>query len=315
MSNDDRPTILIADDERLNRNMLAELLQNDYRILLARDGADTLERARQDADRIALILLDVSMPGVSGYEVLAALRSQEQTAGISVIFITGQNSEADEEFGLRLGAADYIHKPIRPAILIARVRNLVNLALQKRELERVAQRDGLTGIANRRHFDEALDRACRHAARSFTTIGLALIDIDHFKLYNDRYGHVVGDQALRQVAQLLARHARRPYDVAARYGGEEFALLAPEGHGITELAEQFRRSVVDLRIPHAASTTAPVLTVSIGAAMIAGTSHDDFRLTLLEQADRLLYEAKLRGRNQLAHSAFALAGERGKQGV
>ncbi len=301
MSADERPTVLVADDERLNRTLLAELLQKDYRVLLARDGADTLERARQDADRIALILLDVSMPGMNGYAVLTALRADERTAGIAVIFITGQSLEADEEFGLRLGAADYIHKPIRPAILLARVRNLVNLALQKRELERVAQHDGLTGIANRRHFDDSLDRACRRAARTGEPVGLALVDIDHFKLYNDRYGHVAGDEALRQVAQLLARHARRPYDVAARFGGEEFALLTPMADGIFELAERFRRSVIDLRIPHAASPTTEFLSVSVGTALISGASYADFRLRLIEQADRLLYMAKAQGRNQMAH--------------
>lgn len=301
MSADERPTVLVADDERLNRTLLAELLQKDYRVLLARDGADTLERARQDADRIALILLDVSMPGMNGYAVLTALRADERTAGIAVIFITGQSLEADEEFGLHLGAADYIHKPIRPAILLARVRNLVNLALQKRELERVAQHDGLTGIANRRHFDDSLDRACRRAARTGEPVGLALIDIDHFKLYNDRYGHVAGDEALRQVAQLLARHARRPYDVAARFGGEEFALLTPMADGIFELAERFRRSVIDLRIPHAASPTTEFLSVSVGTALISGASYADFRLRLIEQADRLLYMAKAQGRNQMAH--------------
>ncbi|WP_421988592.1 GGDEF domain-containing response regulator [Roseococcus sp.] len=301
MTADDRPTILIADDERLNRTLLAELLQKDYRILLARDGVDALERARADAERIALILLDVSMPGESGYDVLRALRGDERTAGISVIFITGQSSEADEEFGLRLGAVDYIHKPIRPAILLARVGNLVKLAMQKRDLELVAQRDGLTGIANRRHFDEAIDRACRHAARTGEPVGLALFDIDHFKLYNDRYGHVAGDEALRQVAQLLARHARRPYDIAARIGGEEFALLSPMGDGIVELTDRFCEAVVGLRIPHEASLTTAFLTVSGGTALVAGAGYADFRLRLVEQADRLLYEAKSRGRNQAVH--------------
>jgi diguanylate cyclase (GGDEF)-like protein len=300
---DERPTILVADDERINRTVLAELLGGDYRVLLAGNGDDVLFSARQQAEVLALILLDVSMPGMDGYEVLSALRADERTAGIAVVFITGQNEEADEELGLRLGAADYIHKPIRPAIVAARVRNLVKLALQKRELRQLAQQDGLTGIANRRHFDEALDRACRNATRSGEPIGLALIDIDHFKKFNDHYGHIAGDDVLRTVARLLGQHARRPYDLAARYGGEEFALLAPHGDGIIELVQRFRQALSDLDIVHDGSPASRQrVTVSCGAVVMSKLAYPEGRLLLVGKADELLYQAKQRGRDQVVSS-------------
>lgn len=297
----ERPTILVVDDERLNRTAMAELLSPHYRVLLARDGVDGLERARQEADQIALILLDVTMPGMNGYEVLSTLRSNEATAEIAVIFITGQNDETDEERGLSLGAADYIHKPIRPAIVKARVRNLVNLALQSRALRQLVRSDGLTGISNRRHFDEALVRACLRARRTGEPVGVALIDIDHFKLFNDHYGHVAGDEALRTVAQLLAQHARRPYDVAARFGGEEFALLVPQGASIRELTERFRQNVLTLNISHDRSPTTSILSVSCGALLASSAQLLSDQGALLRKADELLYDAKFHGRNRVVY--------------
>lgn len=238
------------------------------------------------------------MPGMDGYEVLRRLRSEPQTANIAVIFITALTDERDEERGLSLGAADYVFKPISPAIVKARVRNHLKLVAQRNELERLSERDGLTGIANRRYFDKAFDLACRHAVRSGDPLSLAMVDVDHFKEYNDHYGHGAGDEALQQVAQTLARVAGRPYDVAARYGGEEFVLLLP---GLTELEpllEKLRRAVLDLNLPHARSRTAEVVTVSSGG-VVAFVSQTDKPAALLGWADKLLYRAKQQGRNRV----------------
>lgn len=294
---DDRPTILVVDDERLNRNALAEMLGVEYRVLLAKDGPGALAHAQREAAQLLLILLDVSMPGMSGYDVLGALRADERTAGIAVIFITGQSDDAAEEYGLNLGAADYVSKPIRPAIVRVRVRNQIHLALQKRALERLAQIDGLTGLANRRHFDAQFDRAWRRCERAGIPLGLALVDIDHFKQYNDRYGHLQGDEALRTVAQTLQAHARRPDDLAARIGGEEFTLLMPGDELLVQRIEDFRQAVVAQAIPHADSSTGPTLTVSCGLVV----AHQLDRITptdLLQKADTLLYTAKFQGRNR-----------------
>lgn len=252
------PTVLIVDDERLNRSMLAELLSPHYRVLLAKDGPGALVIAQREAHRLQLILLDLAMPGMNGYEVLGALRAQERTAHIAVIFITGQSNAQAEEYGLRLGAADYVSKPIRPAVVEVRVRNQIRLALQRQALERLAMVDGLTGLANRRHFDDMLERSHRRSLRTGESVGLALIDIDHFKQYNDCYGHVQGDEALKAVAATLQRHARRPYDLAARFGGEEFALILPGESDAQVMAENFRQEVLRLSIAHAASPTPPL---------------------------------------------------------
>lgn len=297
MSAENLPTILIVDDERINRVVLAELLKNECRVLLAKDGPSALARVAEEPD-ICLILLDVSMPGMDGYEVLQHLRADPRTADIGVIFITGYTEEQNEERGLLLGAADYVSKPIRAAIVRARVRNHLKLAMQRRELERLSQQDGLTGIANRRHFDFALDQACRRGMRTDEPLCLAMIDVDHFKLYNDCYGHGAGDDALRKVAQVLADAARRPYDLAARYGGEEFVLLLPGHIEFDKLLEQVRENVEALALPHAMSATAEVLTISCGGVVMAPAQTQSPE-ALLARADAALYRSKHRGRNQV----------------
>ena len=294
---DERPTILVVDDERLNRAALAELLGQEYRVLLAKDGPSALAHAQREARQLLLILLDVSMPGMSGYDVLTALRADERTADIAVIFITGQSEDAAEEYGLSLGAADYVSKPIRPAIVRVRVRNQIHLAQQKRTLERLAQIDGLTGLANRRHFDAMFDRAHRRCRRTASPLGLALVDIDHFKQYNDRYGHIQGDEALKTVARTLQAHARRPDDLAARFGGEEFALLLPGDGALPQRLEDFRLAVLAQSIAHADSSTGPSLTVSCGLVVVSQLEQLS-PTDLLQKADALLYTAKSQGRNR-----------------
>ena len=292
--------VLIVDDERLNRATLAELLQAHYQVLLAKNGNMALDIARNESKQLALILLDVTMPGMNGYEVLQQLRADPSTAHIPVIFITGQSDEAAEEYGLRLGAADYVSKPIRPAVLQARVKNQVDLFLQRRELQRLAWADGLTGLANRRHFDEALDNGLRRIQRSGEYLGLALIDIDHFKQYNDRYGHMQGDDALRTVAQTMRRHAQRAGDLAARYGGEEFAFVSlGDRNALPQLVENFRQAIQNLAVEHAAASGG-ILTVSAG--VIACSPHRGIsREQLLSATDQLLYQAKAQGRNRMVH--------------
>lgn len=305
MNGDARPTVLIIDDDRANRTLLAELLAGECRILLAREGASGLEiLARED---VALVLLDVSMPGMNGYEVLIRMRADPRHTDTGVIFITGMSEEADEERGLLMGAADYVQKPIRPAVLRARVKTQLKLAAQRRALEALALQDGLTGIANRRFFDEALDRSLRQGERSGQVLGIAILDVDHFKQFNDRYGHGAGDEALRQVARILGHFARRPGDVVARYGGEEFVLLLPGTADFPALLERLRQRVMDHGIVHEGSPTAAVLTISGGAVVLNPERHISGP-DLLDWADRLLYQAKETGRNRICFECGAAAG-------
>lgn len=290
------PTVLVVDDDATTRETLAELLRGHCRILLARDGTSAL--AALNRTEVHLVLLDVSMAGMSGYEVLTAMRAEEKTASIPVIFITALSEEAEEEYGLNLGAADYVQKPIRPAIVRARVLTHLKLSLQRRELALLAARDGLTGVASRRAFDEALERATGEAARNGSPLSIGIFDVDHFKLYNDHYGHGAGDEVLRRVAAILASTARRAGDIVARYGGEEFVVLSPDTTEFERRMEEARRAVETAGIAHAASPTNAVVTVSGGGVSRVPLPAEGSR-ALLEEADALLYRAKASGRNRV----------------
>lgn len=290
------PTVLIVDDDRTNRTVLAEMLRDECRIVLAKDGHSALQRMREED--VSLVLLDISMPGMNGYEVLAQIKADSRTADVGVIFITGHSDEADEERGLLLGAADYVSKPIRPLIARARIHVHLALATQRRELERMSMQDGLTGIANRRRFDEGFSRLCRYATRTSEHIGLVMLDVDHFKEYNDHYGHNAGDEALRKVAKTLENYARRPQDIAARYGGEEFVLVTLAPLNFEDMLEKLRQDVLGLAIPHLRSHAADRLTIS-GGGLVAYLTDPSQAIDLLRHADTLLYRAKHAGRNKI----------------
>ncbi|MEN5181426.1 GGDEF domain-containing response regulator [Comamonas odontotermitis] len=295
MSTVNLPTVLIVDDERINRTALAELLKDECRVVLAKDGVSALQRVAEE--QVSLILLDASMPDMDGYEVLRRLKSNEKTANIGVIFVTGQIEEAHEERGLLLGALDYIAKPVRPLLVKARVRNHLELARQREELERLSLQDALTGISNRRAFNQAFMRACGNTVRNGTPLGLAMIDVDYFKRFNDLYGHGAGDDVLRRVAQTLGKAAQRPYDMIARYGGEEFVLMLPSSIALQLVLNRLCEAVQALAIPHEQSEVSPMLTISCGG-VVAG--HDSARRPeqLLERCDEILYQAKNAGRNR-----------------
>ena len=295
----ERQTVLAVDDVPSNLKLLGQILGDQYRVLFATSGAAGLEVAH--AQKPDLILLDVMMPGIDGYEVCRQLKAHPRTERIPVIFVTTLKEETDETRGLEIGAIDYITKPFCPAIIRARVRNHLELKRYRDLLEAMSMTDGLTGLPNRRHFDQHLDREWRAAIRESSTLSLVLIDIDFFKLYNDHYGHLLGDECLRAVARALAIGARRPSELVARYGGEEFACLLPgtPASGARTVAELMRGNVLDLSLPHEKSQVSPHVTVSMGigtASPLLGEDPD----TLVTRADQNLYQAKRNGRNRVA---------------
>ena len=290
--------VLIADDDAINRQVLGELLKPEYMVLLAKNGEQTLERALRHLPD--LILLDVMMPDMDGYEVLRRLRADPQTAHIAVIFISGLDGPEDEASGLNLGAADYIAKPFNATVVTARVALHLQVVRQRRMLERLAHIDGLTELANRRRFDEVYANEWQRAREARRPLSLALLDIDCFKQYNDRYGHPAGDRVLRSVARTAASFMRRPVDLAARYGGEELVLLMPDT--FSEQAQQIvtsvRLAIEQLTIAHDASAVAPVLTVSVGGATLDNLAGEN-AADLLDAVDGQLYRAKHAGRNRV----------------
>jgi diguanylate cyclase (GGDEF)-like protein len=296
----DKPLILIVDDTPINIQVLAEALRADYRVKVAASGKAAFEViAKQGLPD--LVMLDVMMPGMDGYEVCRRLKQAAETRNIPVIFVTAKSDVVDEEQGLRLGAVDYIAKPFHLAIVTARVRNHINLKLKTDLLEAHALLDGLTNIPNRRRFDEALEAEWKRAQRSGLPLALAMVDIDFFKCYNDLYGHSAGDVCLKKVAAVLAASVARPSDLVARYGGEEFVMLLPEtdAAGALAIAEYFRARIEALHLPHEDSAVAAGVTVSVGVAAALVPETADSPLTLLEAADQLLYRAKAAGRNRV----------------
>ncbi|MGY0829710.1 diguanylate cyclase [Azospirillum brasilense] len=303
---DARSKILVVDDIPSNVHVLSRILKDDHDIYFATDGAKALELAQSRLPD--LVLLDIMMPGMDGYEVCSRLKAEPVTRDIPVIFISAKSEVEDETYGLEVGAIDFISKPISPPIVKARVRNHLLLKRQTDLLRTLSFNDGLTGIANRRRFDEVMLREWRRCGRAQLPLSLIMLDVDQFKPYNDHYGHQAGDECLRAVAQLLAEQMMRPGDLTARYGGEEFVCLLPETDedGAVQVAERLRRTVAERRLPHAVSHVADHITISLGVATARPTL-DDTPDRLSQLADGLLYEAKRAGRNRVCSGGVEVA--------
>ncbi|MGF7185863.1 diguanylate cyclase (GGDEF)-like protein [Desulfitispora alkaliphila] len=296
----EKHTILIVDDSRTNIMTLAELLKDDWNIKVATSGKAALRiaEAKKQPD---IILLDVMMPEMDGYEVCKRLKEAPETKDIPIIFVTAMDRVEDEEYGLSLGAIDYITKPYSPPLVKARVKNHLELKQYRDMLKETSMIDGLTGIPNRRRFDEALSMEWSRAARYGNSLSLVMIDIDHFKNYNDTYGHLEGDECLRKVAAAMQSIPKRNTDIVARWGGEEFACLLPDADeaSANEIAEELRKKVMALQIPHESSQVSDVVTVSLGVATMVpqkGQQPD----VLVKKADQALYNAKKSGRNRVS---------------
>ncbi len=290
--------IMVVDDSRLNLRILEEILSQDYNLIMLASGEGVLDTAiKEEPD---LILLDIIMPGIDGYEVFAQLKTNLETSKIPVIFVTSLNDEQEEIKGLELGAMDYITKPFNPLAVQARIKNHIKLKKYTDLLERMSSLDGLTGIGNRRLLEEYLTKEVLRAKRNNTKLSVIMIDIDYFKKFNDAYGHVSGDECLRAVARTLSKNLNRSSDIVCRYGGEEFCAVLPETdlEGATKIAEKLRASIENLSITHKGSTAAGVVTISLGVAESSGLeifTQD----TILMKADENLYKAKESGRNMV----------------
>jgi len=311
-TDDGNQKILIIDDTPANIQILNAILKDQYQIFFATHGKVGLEIARREQPD--LILLDIMMPGMSGYEVCSQLKNSGKTHNIPIIFITAMVNPEEEARGLEAGAIDYLIKPVSPPIVRMRIRNHLELKRQRDMLEHLSQEladknsileslareDGLTGVANRRQFDEILDAEIRRSGRTGQPLSLVLCDIDFFKSYNDCYGHLAGDDCLRSIGILLKKVFRRVGDLVARYGGEEFAVILPntEADQAAELAEALRQEMQAAGLPHKSSSIADSVTISIGV-VTASCTDEHGPEWFIGMADNAMYESKENGRNRV----------------
>lgn len=288
-------TVLIVDDDRVNRMILAQVLQNECQVVLAKDGASAMQQARNNRD-ISLILLDVTMPEMDGYEVLESLKSDESTSRIPVVFITGHTEEEEEEHGLVRGAIDYVFKPVRPAIVRARIRNLLKMIAQGKELARLTGRDAQTALFTRVHFEEALARLCRLAQKTETNIAVAFVEIDGFAQYVAGHSSSEASNLIYKIAYCISDLVRHPLELAARYSEDRFVILLPEALEATSIFENIRQLVLNLEIPVESSDSSASMSVSIGSVVTNGA--EKLRPELFFQAaETALADARTRGGN------------------
>lgn len=304
--------ILVVDDSRTIRAGMCQLIKRmGHTIVEAENGEQALAMYQQT--RPDLVMIDVTMPVMDGYEAARAIRKLNPDDWTPIIFLSSMEADQDLDRAIEAGGDDYLVKPVSFVVLNAKIRALSRLEAMRRkslelssqlakangELEKLSRLDSLTGIDNRRSFDNCLQGELQRAARTGNPLSLVLADVDYFKLFNDAYGHQAGDDCLRQIAQALCHATQRPGDLAARYGGEEFALVLPETdlEGAIAVANAAMARVQALAIAHARSAVSPLVTLSMGIVNVipdqATTAEQ-----IIGRADNALYEAKHLGRNR-----------------
>lgn len=289
--------ILIVDDSCLQAAQLKVILDEDYDITIAQTPEDGLSYA--SAGGYSLILLDVVMPGMDGFTLLKKLQEEIITQNVPVILITSLSDIENEHKGLVLGAVDYITKPFHPMIVKARVNTHVKLYQYRKQIEHQSMTDQLTGLANRRQYDYHSVISWKEAARLQASFTICMLDIDHFKVYNDTYGHPAGDKVIASVAEVLSSYLQRTTDFVARYGGEEFVVFMMGDPAVRafEYMKKIRQAVEALHIPHNPDT-AQWVTISIGGVTAQPQPTMSYE-AYLKIADTMLYDAKRYGRNKV----------------
>lgn len=292
--------ILIVDDSRVQAAQLRSILVDEYDITIASTAEDGLHLA--NVGNFSLILLDVVMPGMDGFTLLKLLQEEIIVQSVPVILITSLTDEESEQRGLMLGAVDYITKPFRPGIVKARVDTHIKLYRYRKQVEYQSRTDQLTGIANRWQHDRYSLIKWKEAVRLQVPFSVCMFDIDHFKAFNDTFGHPAGDRVIATVAKIISSHLQRTTDFVARYGGEEFVafLVGDSPEKAFAHLKKIRQAVEDRHIPHAPSVSEWV-TISIGGVTMIPQAEGSYQAAL-KTADAMLYNAKEEGRNRVVWS-------------
>lgn len=301
-----KPKLLVVDDQPDNIQLLVQAFAGDYQVFMATSGEQALAVCQSDPPD--LVLLDVLMPGMDGFAVCRQLKAQEATAHIPIILVTARPDAGQETHGLGLGAVDFISKPVNPAVVRARVHTHLTLKFQSDLLKKLVLLDGLSGVFNRRYFDQQLATEWARATRSRLSLSLVLLDVDHFGAYNERHGHQAGDDCLRLIAVTLKAVLRRPADVVARFGGEEFACLLPDtSHADARaLALEMERRIRQLALPRGGAQGSEVVSVSVGVGTRV-SPHSGQASDLLGLASAQLQQAKHAGRGQVRYASLDTA--------
>lgn len=291
--------ILIASNSDDNLNHLAIALEKEFQIEFAQSGDFVYETCLQ-TNSPDLVLMDINLEEPNGFETCLRLKDNADSQNISVILFSSNRKVEEEVKAFDVGANDYIAMPCAKEVIKARVRVLLRLKRTTDLLEQFSRLDSLTEIPNRREFGRLLEKEWLRAKRSHSPISLILLDVDYFKKYNDHYGHLEGDQCLKNVAQVIEQNIRRPHDIVARYGGEEFVVILPETDkdGAIQVANQINAGLAAKNIVHEYSNVTDHVTVSQGISTIIPTAPLNPR-NLIDSADVALYAAKNAGRNRL----------------
>ncbi len=296
--------ILLVEDSPTLRHAMSRYIEHaGHEAVIAENGEQSLQILEHDL--VDLVIMDVEMPGLNGFETTRLIREWLAGHWIPIMFVTGKSDDESFAEGIEAGGDDYLIKPVNPVILKAKIRAMERLIEMRnqlnklnKELETLSQRDSLTHLYNRRTFNELSTKEWLRAGRTKKSISLLMLDIDHFKQYNDHYGHPAGDRCLIKVSKALEDTLKRPTDIVARYGGEEFVVLLPDTDlaGAEIVAEKLRSAIEDLDIHHEMSDTAEVITTSIGLCSSDYTT--GFKIAaLFKPSDQLLYKSKADGRN------------------
>ncbi|MBL4869135.1 MAG: diguanylate cyclase [Pseudomonadales bacterium] len=298
--------ILIVDDTATIREIAsAHIVECGHVPMKASSGLEAIEILKKDIPEF--IFMDVEMPGLDGFETTRQLREILKDDWIPIIFLTGLDSDEQYNKGIDSGGDDYLTKPINPIIFRAKIKAMERIIGMKNclnqlneQLARTSITDGLTGLTNRRGFEAHADKCWKQCQRDQNPVSLIMIDIDHFKLYNDNYGHQEGDSCLVEVSNAIQSRIKRPMDLAARYGGEEFVVILPntELEDAKVITESIRQEIENLKIAHFNSTTSNYVTLSLGVSTCLNTAEHRLH-DLIKCADKALYLSKEKGRNQV----------------